>query len=400
MKFGLKTIFKDSIWTISGLMLMNIVAQFIVYPAWNWQFGSEEYGNILYMLSLMNIFAISIGSACNYARVTESRKGGGSASIYIIILVCATVLVGAVMLLIPLIVDVTLGVSARFFYVVLTVVTMWRFYADVEYRLSLNYKGYFKYYLVISIGYGIGIGLSQLTKLWPLALLPGELMGLIYVFWKGHSIRWEGIPRHCGFQSAMRAVVMLVVSNILSNIIFNGDRILLKSLLDGQAVTIYYLASLIGKTISLVTTPLSSIIISYLVRLDLQFNKKMMNIVTIGSITLTFLTTIACIIGSWVIIPVLYPSEYYLVRNYFLLGSLTQAVYFIAGMVMVVLLRFCDSRYQVMINVAYAVGFIVLCIPVTMFWGFKGFCIGMLVSSLIRFISALGVGYRNTKEKD
>ena len=80
MKLNPKALLKDSVWTISGLMLMNVVAQFIVYPAWNRQLGSDGYGNILYLLSLMNIIAISVGSACNYACITESRNGSPSYS--------------------------------------------------------------------------------------------------------------------------------------------------------------------------------------------------------------------------------------------------------------------------------------------------------------------------------
>ena len=114
----------------------------------------------------------------------------------------------------------------------LTVFTMWRFYADVEYRLSLNYKGYFLYYLVISIGYGIGIYLSFVTGLWPLALLPGEILGLILVFLKGKSLRWNGLPGKKELISTAKVVFALILSNVMANVIFNGDRLLLKTILE------------------------------------------------------------------------------------------------------------------------------------------------------------------------
>ena len=72
MKEKIKALLTDSMWSIAGLMLMNVVVQFLVYPVWNNHLGSEEYGNILYLISIMNIIAISVGSACNYARMTES----------------------------------------------------------------------------------------------------------------------------------------------------------------------------------------------------------------------------------------------------------------------------------------------------------------------------------------
>lgn len=400
MKFSLKSIFKDSIWTISGLVLMNIVAQFIVYPSWNNRFGSEKYGSILYLLSLMNIFAISIGSACNYIRITEIRKRKDSTSIYIVCLIIASLLVIPIVLLIKSFCGVIMSTYSWILYSILMVATMWRFYADVEYRISLNYKGYFVYYMVISIGYASGIYLSNLTTLWPLALLPGELLGLVWVLIKGKTLRWEGIPKREEFLVVLKAIVTLAFSNVLANIIFNGDRLLLKSVLDGNAVTMYYLASLLGKTISLVTTPLSSIIIGYLVRVDIKLDRRLMHFVSLISISAIIFTAFACVIVSWILIPRLYPIEFARVKDYFFIASLTQALYFITGLVMVILLRFCNSQYQLIINVVYTIGFFVIGIPATLIYGFEGFCLGLLIVSLIRFLVTLMLGYNFARRKE
>ena len=71
----LKNIFTDTIWSMAGLVLMNVAAQFVVYPCWNRVLGSEEYGNIVYLLAVMNILAISVGSGVNYARMRQSANG-------------------------------------------------------------------------------------------------------------------------------------------------------------------------------------------------------------------------------------------------------------------------------------------------------------------------------------
>jgi len=396
MKLKLKTLFKDSIWTISGLMLMNVVAQFIVYPAWNRQLGNDGYGNILYLLSLMNIIAISVGSASNYTRITESRNGRNSSSTYLLILLCCTALIAPATMIIKGISNISMSPTEWVLFGCLTALTMWRFYADVEYKLTLNYKGYFLYYLFISIGYGIGIYLSFVTNLWPLALIPGEIMGLIWVFLKGKSLRWDAPLSKPDVRAALKVFGTLVAADVISHMIFNGDRLLLKTLLDGEAVTMYYLASLISKTISLVTTPMNSIIIGYLVRMELKFTRKFMHGVSLISLALTLLATGACIIGSWILIPVLYPAEYDLVSGYFWIASLTQAFYFIGNMITVVLLRFCSSRYQLYINTAYAVAFLVFCPAATIFYGFNGFCAGLLATSILRWATALVLGYKNT----
>ena len=161
MKEKIKALLTDSMWSIAGLMLMNVVVQFLVYPVWNNHLGSEEYGNILYLISIMNIIAISVGSACNYARMTESATKDTWNINYNIILMASSVIVIPVMLIIVKFCGVPMTVTEAVTFLILTILTMWRFYADVEYRLHLNYKGYFLYYLFISIGYLIGMRFSR-----------------------------------------------------------------------------------------------------------------------------------------------------------------------------------------------------------------------------------------------
>ncbi|MCR4689078.1 MAG: hypothetical protein K5745_05920, partial [Saccharofermentans sp.] len=72
LKSKIKTIASDSVISIIALVLMNVVAQFIVYPFWKKAYGTEFYGHILYAMSVVNIFSISVGTSANNARMVES----------------------------------------------------------------------------------------------------------------------------------------------------------------------------------------------------------------------------------------------------------------------------------------------------------------------------------------
>jgi len=395
LKFNPKRILSDSAWSIAGLVLMNVVAQFLVYPVWNRQFGSETYGDILYLLSVMNIVAISMGSNCNYARITENRKGHTSAAPVLAALWLVTLAIPIIVLVLSIYGGVKMSVIEWVLFGLLMIVTMWRFYADVEYRMNLDYKGCFFYYLVISIGYGIGIVLSNLTGYWPLALLPGEILGLLFVGIKGNCLVWDGFPERKECRAVWRVIITLVITGVISNTIYNADRLLLKALAGGEEVTIYYLASLLGKTMTLVTTPLNSVIIGYLVRMDNKLDVKFMNITTAFVVGATVLGTAACTLGSYILIPLLYPVEYPIAQSYFLIGNLAQIIYFISGVVTVVLLRYCSSRYQLYVNVAYAIAFVGICIPMTLGGSLSNFCIGLLLTSICRILTALVLGYKD-----
>ena len=390
-----KRVFADSIWSISGLLLMNIIAQFLVYPIWNQRLGNEQYGNVLYMISLMNIFSISIGSGINYAVIKENIGNKVNNIGYNFLMIIATVIMIPIGYILGNLKNINLNNLEIILFIILIVATMWRFYADVEYRIQINYKGYFLYYLSISIGYILGIFLFALTGLWPVTLLPGELLGLIIVWKNGNILHFDRLPTKRELICSTKFASTLCVTNLISNVIFNGDRLLLKNILTGTSVTIYYQASLLGKTASLISTPMNSVIIGYLARTQKSLTLKWMNIITVFSLILSLLGTIICTFASHIIIGFLYPQNYSTIKNFFIVANAAQILYFVTNIITVILLRYGKVEYQIYVNVAYAIGFFVLCIPSTICFGITGFCIAILVVCSMRMFTAIILGYRS-----
>lgn len=397
----LKSIFTDTIWSMSGLVLMNVAAQFVVYPYWNRVLGSEEYGNVVYLLAVMNILAVSIGSGVNYARMRQSASGETENRPYLLLMAAGTAI--SLLMLVALYFIGLLHIRLAEFgvFCLLTVATMWRFYADVEYRLHIDYKGYFFYYLVIGLGYLIGIVLFRATGLWPMSLLPGELAGLTLVWWRGSVFKWEKSFSMEGFSPALRLALLLVGGNVLSYLVFNGDRLILRWFAGGSAVSIYYIASLFGKTITLVTTPLNGVLVGHLARYDGKLTPKLMGLVTALSAAAVLLATVACVAASIIVLPFLYPAEFAEVRPYLLIASAAQVIYFVGNILMTsVLLRFTPARNQMIVNAVHGVLFIAVCVPLAGMHGMAGFCWGLLVVNILRLILclSLGVCYKYTDE--
>ena len=393
-----KRLLSDSAWSIAGLVLMNVTAQFAVYPIWNREMGNELYGRILYLIAGMNIIAISMGVACNYARMKASAEGKTENRPYSRILLVTTCAMIPWCVLVALFAGGEgLNLPETGLLILLGTATMWRYYADVEYRLSLNYKAFFDYYLTISVGYGIGIGLFLWLKLWPLALLPGELAGVFLVYRRGSVLKKvpEENPEQDRAVTAM--VTTLFATEVISNLILNGDRVLLNLLVNATAVTIYYQASLMGKTMALITTPLNSVLIGYLSRFKGGLTKAIMNKVTLACAAAVPVATLAATVGSHILIRILYPQNYNLVSPYFIMANTAQVAFFVSGVAATVLLRFCKTGYQLYINLVYAGLFIVLCVPGVLLWQVEGLCVGMMAAGLLKLCYVLYLGYKSIK---
>ena len=393
-----KRLLSDSAWSIAGLVLMNITAQFVVYPVWNRELGNEQYGRILYLIAGMNILAISMGVACNYARMKASAEGKTENRAYSRLLLITTCS------LIPWCVLVMLfagkgGMSPveTGLLAVLGIAVMWRYYADVEYRLSLNYRAFFCYYLAISAGYGAGIGLFLWTKLWPLALLPGELAGIILVYCRGTVLKRIPEENRESDKAVVRMVMTLFATEVISNLILNGDRVLLNLMVNATAVTVYYQASLMGKTMALITTPLNSVLIGYLSRYKGGLTRQIMNRMTLACAAAVPAATLICTAGSHLLIRLLYPQNYELVSPYFIMANVAQVAFFVSAVAATVLLRFCRTGYQLYINLVYAGLFIALCIPGVLLWEVRGLCVGMMAAGLLKLCYVLFLGYKSIK---
>ena len=171
-----KGIAVNTLYTMGGLLFMNAVLQIVITPLLNRMMGAEQLGGLLYITGLVAIICPSIGQALNNSRLVVRRDFDVTNGDYDWLLL-GFGLIGSIVALFmsgkslesPL---MAAGVFLMF------MLTVFRYYGDVEYRLNLNYRRYFIYYLLIGIGYLAGFGIYRLTGQWVWIYLIGEAAAL------------------------------------------------------------------------------------------------------------------------------------------------------------------------------------------------------------------------------
>ena len=73
-------------------------------------------------------------------------------------------------------------------------------------------------------------------------------------------------------------------------------------------------------------------------------------------------------------------------------SNLGQVFYFIANTLTVILLRFTDEKYQLVINILFLIVFVVIAIPMTIALGLWGMAIALVVVNLIKILIIMAVG--------
>ena len=379
----------DFIWSIAALVTMNGVLQLFVYPLLNRQLGEAEFGNVLYVLGIVAVFAPSVGLAANNIRLVESREkkvlNGDSLLAMLPLLAVSAIVFFAVCN------GYFSSASDYVFAALLTVLTPLRYYGDVEYRMTLNYKGYFVYYLVLSLGYVAGALLYPLTKSWILCFLLGEASVWLLLLTKGHI--YKPLKKSENTLTVSKKVLTLAASYLLVNMVLNLDRVLLQHLIDSSTVTVYYVASLLGKTAALLVGPLNGVVIGYLTKGKTKpITKKSFSFVSLA----VFLVGAVLFAGISIVMPIfvklLYPDIYNSVLSVSALANLSQIICFASSLLLTVMLTFCSEKWQFAIQLVYAILFLILSISFTASDGLQGFVTASLVANSLRLVFTVGAG--------
>ena len=258
--YKIRKISADFIYSSAGVFIYNAVLQFFLYPELNRHFGSFEYGNILFYISLMTIFSNSFGVAADNVRLTmrndvEFKNGDFNLTLAIFAVI-------TLMVVMPFTIG-KFSCGNAILFAVLAAAVLVRYYSTVVYRMEINYRAYFLFYAFLAAGYAAGTWLLRFSNNWIISLLTGELFALAFVIFCGKTCERPLFKRK-NFKIFFQNSFFLAGAELLHNLMINIDRVFLIFIIDPLANTRFYVASLIAKTPILLVQPMSNIILSYL----------------------------------------------------------------------------------------------------------------------------------------
>lgn len=397
-----KAILKNTAFTIGGALVLNGVLQFFIYPRLAYDVGAEANGTILSLMALVNILGPSIGQALNNSRLVLRRDMDVSNGDYntVILLFSA---VGAVISLIYMWLVLLPGaggaaasmaggaIPVSILLILLIFMTDFRYYGDVEYRLSLKYGSYFLYYLICSLGYAAGFLLYRFTGNWPVVFLTGEICAFCFILLKGTIYR-DFLRRSLCFGNVVRSGGLLVLSYLVTNLTLNIDRLFLNARLGGEAVSIYYVVSLIGKTLVLFVAPVNTIIISYLTKEGKRLGRKRFLVFAAAGAAVSLLFLAFCAIATPIFVRLFYPQLADRIHGLVVITSAAQVLAMYSAYLFIIVLTFTSVRWQLALQIAHLILLIVLMFPMTAAGGMKGFALAVLIAGLLRVLAVLLLG--------
>ncbi len=397
-KSFLKSLANDLIYSIAGLIAMNGVMQFFVAPYMSEHLSKVDGDTFLFFMALIGLMGSSFGSGTNYARMVISTKRESTNGDYDWFLLFAAAIslivtfVGMKMrsLTNPLL---FLGIS------LVMVMSVLRYYSDVEFRLSLHYRKFCLFYVLIAVGYALGLLLFPLHRSWIWVILLGETAAVLYVAIRGTIYRGQLFAVSSFKKQNWSVMGALTLSYLLSDFVAYADRILIPFFGDAGDSYVFYAATVVGKIMALMTTPLNGVIVGHLAKYKGKITVRLFLGILAGGLAFIGVMTGATLLASHVFVYLWYPGVYDQAKGLLPIANASQVFFFASNTMMVVVLRFAPERYQLYLGVAYAILFFALVVPAVILWGLWGMAGGLLLINGLKFCMISGMGLYHLKRK-
>ncbi len=386
----------DLIYTVLATVVLTGVLQLIVYPLINHIYGTSVTDNILYFIGIIYIVPTALGNSLGNIRLMMRKECDITNRDFIPFL---TILSAICAIICGFVAfwdsdDVIFPIA----FAIFSVLYLIRMYVSVEFRLNLKFKGFFFYYVAISVGYLVGFGLYLLTDIWLLIFTVGEVVALAYSFIRGRMMRNDGLSGNRA--KITKPLVMLALSTIVRDCVNQYDKVILKQVAFEGMVTHYHVVSLISKTIMMLVQPINTLILSYLTVKDSGLTKKQLVRFTGIALVCGAVFYAGCIIGTPIFVRLVYPDLYDAVMPYNLIVNLGVIIGFISTMFMSILLTQGKTAIQMAIQCVWGIGFIIAAYFFVTKYQIWGLAYVTLVANVIKLLLSIVFVFKDKKVKE
>lgn len=374
-------ILKDFITNIIAAIIPIVLLQVFIFPQLAKIEGDEIYGFVVTIISIMTLFSDSYGNVLNNVRLLQDEKYSEKGDFNYIIVI------GTVFNLITVLLGcIYYGAGAKIIIGVIAASTLilFRAYYIVAFRLVLSYKNILINNIILASGYFCGFLLFVRLDCWPIIYILGNLFSLIHLYLKSRMMR-EPIKKTKLFKETFRKFSILYIADFLKTFITYADRLLIYPILGAQAVAYYYAASVMGKMMSMGITPVSSVILSYVVK-EKKIHKKTISKVLALLTILSLVGFVVAYIAGRIMLSILYTAWFEVTLVLLPWTVLAALLGGVSSVIQPFILKYKSEFYQITINALHVVIYIASSVALSKRWGLLGFCIGYCITMAIKLI--------------
>lgn len=377
-------------WKIIFDMCLNIsasgapiaVLQLIIYPYLASHISSEEYGLMITLYSLWIVISNSLGNVLNNIRLlwnTEYEKEGLKGDFPFLlrdfmIINFIVIFIGTVFYI------KKFNIIYIVFSLIISMLILLKAYCEVGFRIKLDYISILINGILQCFGFVFGLIFFYFTRVWQFIFLFGFLLNTIFTILKTGMLK-ESFVRTRIYKNVSKDAGIYTLATFSGNLMTYADKMVLYPLMGGHIVSIYYTATILGKIISMISGPVTGVILSYISKWSNGQKKIFSKILIVGVILAVIGYGITMVI-SYPVINILFPQWKDEVMIYLPITTIAIAIQTLNSFLNPFILKFYDMKWQVIIGMASVAVYFVMALILWNFYGMIGFCIGTVLGQL------------------
>ncbi len=295
-----KFLFSDMILNMVGFGIYVVSQKIILLPIIAKQVNDNVYTSLTLFMSILNIFCNVTGGELGNVRLIKNndykdKKVIGDFSRILLVLSLLIIVIGS-----PILIFLKYEYKYILFFILTILMANIRLYATNFYRLEKKFLKVIIQNLIYLIGIILGLFVfNYIHEIYIVLFIP-ELISIIYALFNCDLIKM-GLNKTTEIKSTIKKYIGLGTISLLNNIMNYCDSILIYPILGAQQVAVYYAVNSVSNITSLLTNPMSSVILSWIsnakdekknkiFKITLSINIPLIIIVTLITIPLTYLS--------------------------------------------------------------------------------------------------------------
>ncbi len=386
-------------WNIVLDMGLNICAvsapiavlQLAVYPYLAADMESEAYGFMLTMYSVWMAVSNSFGNVLNNIRLLRAKE---YADMHLIgdfkpILYQWLLLNGMIIAAVTIYYLQEFQSGALFFSIFISSMILLKSYAEVGFRIKLDYRAVLACSLLQSLGFTAGAAAFRFTRIWQFVFLFGFLFSLSFTLWKSCVTKEQCVKTEL-YKKTKRDSNLLAVATFSSSMMSYADKLVLYPLMGGHMVSVYYTATILGKIISMLSGPVSSVVLSYISKWENGRKKIFAKVLASGGI-LAVIGYVITICVSRTVVSLLFPQWAEEVMLYLPITTIAIVIQTLNSFLSPFILKFYEIKWQIVINLSSLFLYLSGSLLLWHMWGMTGFCVGTVIGQLSKTVIMVGL---------
>lgn len=382
-----KVFFSDMVLNMIGFGIYIVAQQILLLPILAKLVNDDIYSSIVLYISILNVVCNVTGGELGNVRLIRDSEYKDKKVIGDFIRILAIISPVIAIITFPILIYLKYSVLGSLLLVLTILMANIRLYATCYYRLEQKYTKVIMQNVCYLIGIVISLGIFYFYKNIYLLLLIPELISVIYALKNSDLLKMK-LSKTVEMINTVMKFFKLGIVSLLTNLMDYFDKFLIYPMFGAASVAAYYAVNSMAKITSLITNPMSSVILSWVSNSRGESSKKkIIKITILANIPVILVVAILTIPLTYIALKILYSQ--YLAEALILIIpiSIASGVGTAATLIKSVLLKFSNTNKLVISYIIYLIIFMICGYSLSKNYGLMGFAIANLISKVVLWIS-------------